>query len=278
MDDYNINVDGDTMDCSISNDDDKDGASSGDDDMTIGMSSIPGNAGLLRWAVSSLTLKGKPSEQAAPLAPANLATPLTSAASNHLMPALVTTLNSFVMDTHSTVSDRAMSSMDFADQPEPGSPTSTDADGWGEIENGIGEDHNVEKDGWDELEPLEEPKPSPALASIQAAQKRPVVQPVSQAKQPATSLRPKTTAKPPRDEDDDLWGSIAAPAPKIGSKPLNTKPSASFDNDDPWAAIAAPAPTTRAKPLSLGRGRGSKTTAPKLGAQRINRTGSSGGI
>ncbi|CAI0552283.1 unnamed protein product [Linum tenue] len=245
-----------------------DKASSGDDDMTIGMSSIPGNAGLLGWAMSSLTLKGKPSEQAAPLVPANLAAPLTSAASNA----------SSVMDTQSTVSDRAMSSMDFADQPEPGSPTSTDADGWGEIENGIGEDHNVEKDGWDELEPLEEPKASPALASIQAAQKRPVVQPVSQAKQPATSLRPKTTAKPPRDEDDDLWGSIAAPAPKTGSKPLNTKPSASFDNDDPWAAIAAPAPTTRAKPLSLGRGRGSKTTAPKLGAQRINRTGSSGGI
>ncbi|CAI0459223.1 unnamed protein product [Linum tenue] len=241
--------------------------SSGDDDTNIGMSSMPGNAGLLGWAMSSLTIKGKPSEQAAPLVPASAA-PLASVASNA----------SSLMDTQSTASGHAMSSMDFADQPEPESPTSTDGDGWGEIANGISEDHNGDKDGWDELEPLEEPKPSPALASIQAAQQRPVAQPMSQAKQPATSSRPKTTVKPPRVEDDDLWGSIAAPAPKTGSKPLNAKPSASFDNDDPWAAIAAPAPTTRAKPLSLGRGRGTKTTAPKLGAQRINRTGSSGGI
>lgn len=75
--------------------------------------------------------------------------------------------------------------------------------------------------------------------------------------------------------DKDLWGSIAAPAPKVGTKPLNANTSASLDNDDPWAAIAAPLPTTRAKPLSAGRGRGSKpATAPKLGAQRINRASS----
>lgn len=89
----------------------------------------------------------------------------------------------------------------------------------------------------------------------------------------ASSLRPKSTPKL-GNEDDDLWGSIAAPAPKT-SKPLNLKSSAT-DDDDPWAAIAAPAPTTRAKPLSAGRGRGAKPAAPKLGAQRINRTSSSG--
>ncbi|GAB2223522.1 hypothetical protein Droror1_Dr00017663, partial [Drosera rotundifolia] len=32
--------------------------------------------------------------------------------------------------------------------------------------------------GWDDLEPLEEPQPSPSLANIQAAQKRPVSQPI----------------------------------------------------------------------------------------------------
>ena len=65
--------------------------------------------------------------------------------------------------------------IDIADQAAPVSPTSTD--GWGELENGIHEEHESEKDGWDDIEPLEDPKPSPALANIQAAQKRPVSQP-----------------------------------------------------------------------------------------------------
>lgn len=93
----------------------------------------------------------------------------------------------------------------------------------------------------------------------------------------AASLRPKNTAKVIKDEDDDLWGSIAAPAPKTSSKALNLKTSRAVDDDDdPWAAIAAPLPTTKAKPLAAGRGRGAKPAAPKLGAQRINRTSSSG--
>jgi SCY1-like protein 1 len=56
---------------------------------------------------------------------------------------------------------------------------------------------------------------------------------------------------------------------------LNVKSATALDDDDPWAAIAAPPPTTRAKPLVAGGGRG-KPPAPKLGAQRINRTSSSG--
>lgn len=92
----------------------------------------------------------------------------------------------------------------------------------------------------------------------------------------ATSLRPKNTAKAIKNEDDDLWGSIAAPAPKTISKPLNLKTSGAVDDDDPWAAIAAPQPTTKAKPLAAVKGRGTKPAAPKLGAQRINRTSSSG--
>ncbi|KAI4372882.1 hypothetical protein MLD38_011065 [Melastoma candidum] len=77
-----------------------------------------------------------------------------------------------------------------------------------------------------------------------------------------------------REEDDELWGSIAAPMPK-SSKPLNVKPAATVNDDDPWAAIAAPAPTTTAKPLSA-RAQPAKPAAPRLGAQRINRTSSSG--
>ncbi|XP_050210112.1 uncharacterized protein LOC126660590 [Mercurialis annua] len=227
---------------------------------TVGISSIPGNASLLGWAMSSLTLKGKPSEQAA-LAPINSGAPITSTASNA----------SSVLDTPTTAPIRVDSSTDLADQPVPGSPTSTD--GWGEIENGIYEEHDSDKDGWDDIQPLEEPKPSPGLANIQAAQKRPVSQPVPQLKPQATGSRPKNAGKVTKDEDDDLWGSIAAPAPKTASKPLNVRAA---DNDDPWAAIAAPLPITRAKPLSAGRGRGSKPAALKLGAQRINRTSSSG--
>ncbi|KAI8569501.1 hypothetical protein RHMOL_Rhmol02G0283700 [Rhododendron molle] len=216
---------------------------------------LPGNA-LLGWA-SSLTHKGKPSEQT-PLASANSSVPLSPVVSSA----------SSVMDSSNIMPVRVSSSEDIADQPAPVSPSSTD--GWGELENGLHEENGNEKDGWDDIEPLEEPKPSPALANIQAAQKRPVSQPKLQ----GTSLQAKNTVKITKNEDDDLWGSIAAPPPKSTSKPLNLKPSEKVDDDDPWAAIAAPQPTTRAKPLSAGRGRGAKPAATKLGAQRINRTSS----
>ncbi|KAM7491828.1 hypothetical protein LguiA_034749 [Lonicera macranthoides] len=221
--------------------------------------SMPGNASLLGWAMSSLTLKGgKPSEQASH-APSNSSAPLTSA---------VSSTSSVPIQVSSGIG------IDIADQAAPVSPTSTD--GWGELENGIHEEHESEKDGWDDIEPLEDPKPSPALANIQAAQKRPVSQP----KPPVTNMRPKHTPKTSKDEDDELWGSIAAPAPTLNLRPVNIKSTKTttapaVDDDDPWAAIAAPPPTTRAKPLST-RGRGAKTTVSKLGAQRINRTSSSG--
>ncbi|XP_059627888.1 uncharacterized protein LOC132270713 [Cornus florida] len=228
-------------------------------DSSIGIPSMPGNTSLLGWAMSSLTLKGKPSEQT-PLSSANSTTPLTSDVDNARL----------VTDGASTTLVKVSSSTDIADQPAPVSPTSTD--GWGELENGLHEEHESDKDGWDDIEPLEEPKPSPALTNIQAAQKRPVSHPKPQ----VASLRPKNTMNVTKDEDDDLWGSIAASAPKSTSKPLNVKKAGTLDDDDPWAAIAAPPPTTRAKPLSAGRGRGSKPAGQRLGAQRINRTSSSG--
>ncbi|KAI4350155.1 hypothetical protein L6164_010664 [Bauhinia variegata] len=224
---------------------------------SLGISSIPGNASLLGWAMSSLTLKGKPSDHA----------PVTSVSSSALTPTISNASSG--IDNPSIAPVRVSSTTDLAEIPVPTSPTSTD--GWGELENGIHDEHKNDKDGWDDLEPLEEPRPSPALLNIQAAQRRPVSQPVSQTKQ-ASSLRPKSSTKLSKDDDDDLWGSIAAPAPK-SSKPSNVK-SNGIDDDDPWAAIAAPAPTTKAKPLSAGRGRGTKPAAPKLGAQRINRTSS----
>ncbi|KAK8575804.1 hypothetical protein V6N12_063458 [Hibiscus sabdariffa] len=225
---------------------------------SLGLGGMPGNVGLLEWAMSSLTLKGKSSDQA-PVAAAYSVRPVTATTS-------AASSGGFETPSSAPVS-RVSSSTDFADQPL--SPTSTD--GWGEIENGIHEEKDSDKDGWDDIEPLEELKPSPALANIQAAQKRPVSQPKPQ----ATNLRPKSTMKAAKDNDDDLWGSIAAPPPKVPLKPLKAKTSGAFEDDDPWAAIAAPTPTTKAKPLSAGRGRGTKPAAPKLGAQR-KRTSSSG--
>ncbi|KAL3521320.1 hypothetical protein ACH5RR_019469 [Cinchona calisaya] len=253
---------------------------------STGISQIPGHAGLLGWAMSSLTLKGKSIESH--VTSVNTSAPLSSTASNAAS----------VMDSASLTPLHKSSSSDTVNQPVPGSPTSTD--GWGELENGIHEDLENEKDGWDDIEPLEDPKPSPVLANIQAAQKRPVIHPKPQ----VTSLQQKGTSKMSKGEDDDMWGSIAAPAPKSTSKPLSSSTSGMVDDDDdpcaavaspppktsfrpsstrsskavadddPWAAIAAPPPTTRAKPLSAGRGRGTKPAAPRLGAQRINRTSS----
>ncbi|XP_010921160.2 LOW QUALITY PROTEIN: uncharacterized protein [Elaeis guineensis] len=256
---------------------------------SIGTPLIPGNASLLGWAMSSLTLKGKASEHA-PLASANV----------NASQILTTSNANSGMDAQTVVPVHASSGTNAHDQPRPSSPASTDG-GWGELENGLlHEDHDSDKEGWDDIDPVEEQKPPP-LASIQAAQKRPVVQ----AKPAASSMRPKTTPKPSNAEDDDLWGAVAAPAPKTASRSLNVKPASSQDDDDlwgsiaapppktttkplnrktamasddsdPWAAIAAPPPSTKAKPLSLGRGRGAKPAPVKLGAQRIDRTSSSG--
>ncbi|XP_019184483.1 PREDICTED: N-terminal kinase-like protein [Ipomoea nil] len=250
-----------------------DKASSGDA-TGIGMqtSSIPGNASLLGWAMSSLTLKGgKPSEHSS-VTPANSSAPHSSAISN---------ASSGTEDAN-IAPIQVRSSTDIADHPGPESPTSTD--GWGELENGIHDDLENEKDGWDDMEPLEAPIPPAALANIQAAQKRPVSQPKSQ----VSISRPKSISKMNTD-DDDLWGSAAAPVPKttkaassrgasfdndpwdsVAPAPKTTAKKAATVDDDLWGSIAAPEPTTASRP-SVGRGR-SKPAAPKLGAQRINRT------
>ncbi|KAI3757773.1 hypothetical protein L6452_05316 [Arctium lappa] len=225
------------------------------DPTSSGNSSLPGNASILGWAMSSLSIKGKPSEHTLHLS-ASSSAPNISAVIN---------ASSVASDAPSLTMVRASSTADIVDQPAPASPTSTE--GWGELENGINDDQENDKDGWDDFMSLEDPKPSPALASIQAAQKRPV----PQTKPQVSNMRAKSATDLRKNEDEELWGLISAPPPKaVASK----KPS---DDDDPWAAIAAPPPTTRAKPLGVGgRGRGSKPSLPKLGAQRINRTSSTG--
>ncbi|XP_059300973.1 uncharacterized protein LOC132053101 isoform X6 [Lycium ferocissimum] len=257
--------------------------STGDTSTTsMGSSSIPGNAGLLGWAMSSLTLKGGKSPEQSSNTPVISSVLLTSAVSGA----------SSIADSSSITPVHISSGgADVADHPVPVSPTSTD--GWGELENGIHEGHGSDKDGWDDIE---EPKPSPSPENIQAAQRRSVSQPKPQ----GTGLRGKTTPKMSKYDDEDLRGSVAVPAPRATSqpsssranrkvddnnpwaaisapapsaKPLNVKRSGALDDNDPWAAIAAPVPTTTSRP-SIGRGRGTKPAAPRLGAQRVNRTSS----
>ncbi|KAH0677774.1 hypothetical protein KY285_025575 [Solanum tuberosum] len=248
---------------------------------SMGTSSIPGNASLLGWAMSSLTLKGGKSSEQGSYAPASSSMPPTSAVPD----------SSSIADSSSITPIHVSSSTDMTDQHVPVSPSLND--GWGELENGL-EGLDGDKDGWDDIEPQEEPKPSPFLANIQAAQRRPVSQPKPQVASlrgsiknededlwgsvPATAPAPRTSSQPSStrssrtvDDDEDPWGAISAPAPS--TKSLNVKKGGSLDDTDPWAAIAAPVPTSKAR-SSIGRGRGNKPTVPKLGAQRINRTSS----
>lgn len=90
-------------------------------------------------------------------------------------------VNHIVADSACIKPVQISSGADVADHPVPVSPTSTD--GWGELENGVHEGHDSDKDGWDDIDPQEEPKPS-SLANIQAAQRRPVSQPKPQGRVP----------------------------------------------------------------------------------------------
>ncbi|CAI9269736.1 unnamed protein product [Lactuca saligna] len=151
------------------------------------ISSLPGNASILGWAMNSLTTKGKPSKQTTQAMPPKSTSPLVSVV-----------------------------------------PTTYE---------------EIEKDGWDDMLPLEDEKLPPALANIEAAQKRLVVHTKPQGSIP----RPKSTSHVSKDAYDDLWGSITAPgpapAPKLASRSsnLNVKAAAEggsgsgcvVDEDDP---------------------------------------------
>ncbi|CAL4953913.1 unnamed protein product [Urochloa decumbens] len=245
-----------------------------------------GNSGLLGWAMSSITQKGKPSDHGS-ISTANASNSQVSATS------------AATPGTQASTAGYAPSTSSSLDKAAPASARSS-VDGWGELEDdNIHEENGSDKEGWDDVDPFDD-KASPSLLSnIQAAQKRPVVQP----KQAVASARshqlkaPKSeddplwgpiAAAPPKsasksadikpstshNDEDDLWGSIPAPAPKTSGKPLKA-PAA--NSDDLWGAIAAPPPSTKARPLaSSGRGRGTKPAQPKLGAQRIGRTSSTG--
>ncbi|CAO1946403.1 unnamed protein product [Urochloa humidicola] len=245
-----------------------------------------GNSGLLGWAMSSITQKGKPSDHGS-ISTANASNSQVSATS------------AATPGTQASTAGYAPSTSSSLDKAAPASARSS-VDGWGELEDdNINDENGSDKEGWDDVDPFDD-KASPSLLSnIQAAQKRPVVQPKQAVANSAKSHQlkvPKSeddplwgpiAAAPPKsasksadirpstshNDEDDLWGSIAAPAPKSSGKPLK---AAAANSDDLWGAIAAPPPSTKARPLaSSGRGR-AKPAQPKLGAQRIGRTSSTG--
>ncbi|KMZ62159.1 Protein kinase [Zostera marina] len=250
---------------------------------SAGIPLIPGNSSILGWAMSSLTLKGKASDNA------GVTTPIVSSV-------VSATSDTSSVNLTKIVQVQENSATQFVAQPAPPSPTSTD--GWGDVENGIlSEDQESDKDNWDDIEP----HASVHSYVLEAAQERPVAYQKSQNTNPT---RPKSNLTTAKSGDDDLWGAIPAPALRTTTKSIKSKPSSTssneddlwgsisapppktasrtsarnnIDNSDPWAAIAAPPPTTNAKPLSLGRGRGrGKSSTVKLGAQR--KTNSSSGL
>jgi SCY1-like protein 1 len=255
---------------------------------STGIELKPGNAGLLGWAMSSLTQKGKPSDHGL-VSTANTTSQISASPAATAAP-----------DTQSATVAYAPSMSSSLDQAAPASARSS-VDGWGDLEDANDHEENgSDKDGWDDVDPFED-KASPSLLSnIQAAQKRPVVQPKQAVANPSKS-NPLKASKP---EDDPLWGPIAAAPPKIAAKSSDMKPStshndvddlwgdiaaappkssgrplkpAAVNNDDLWGEIAARPPATKARPLvSSSRGRGTKPAQPKLGAQRIGRTSSTG--
>ncbi|KAI5056276.1 hypothetical protein GOP47_0028094 [Adiantum capillus-veneris] len=222
--------------------------------------------GILGWAMSSLTVKGKVSEQGV----GSVTTSSTTVANSTPQDTVaVSTYETRVSQTSTnTVSNLHTSSL----VPQP----SLSSNGWGDMDGGAAVEDDDDKDGWDDMESYESPAPS-ALSRIQAAQQKPVQPP-----------RVSSTNSISSAEEEAFFSKPAADAP---------------DDDDPWAAIAAPPPSTAAKPLSLSasrgvgsaprvrqaqhvsldsvlgkksdsgssRGRG-RSTPMKLGVQRINRS------
>jgi len=86
-------------------------------------------------------------------------------------------INSIATGTQASTVGYAPSTSGSFDQAAPASARSS-VDGWGELEDGnIQEENGSDKEGWDDVDPFDDKPPPSLLSNIQAAQKRPVVQP-----------------------------------------------------------------------------------------------------
>jgi len=86
-------------------------------------------------------------------------------------------INSVATGTQASTGGYAPSTSSSFDQAAPASARSS-VDGWGELEDRNNQEENgSDKEGWDDVDPFDDKPPPPLLSNIQAAQKRPVVQP-----------------------------------------------------------------------------------------------------
>lgn len=226
---------------------------------------------ILGWAMSSLTIKGKPSEPG--VAGSITTTPTTVANS--------TPQNTVAVSAHETrVSQASTNSASHLHTSSLASQPSLSANGWGDMDDGGAVEDDDDNDGWDDMESFESPVP-PALSRIQAAQQRPVqatrvgsTSSLSSAEEETFFSKPGGDASDALTQDDDPWAAIAAPPPSTAAKPLSLSAS---------RGVAAAPRVRQAQHVSLdsvlgkksdsGSGRGRGRAAPmKLGVQRINRS------
>jgi hypothetical protein len=86
-------------------------------------------------------------------------------------------INSVIIDTQSATVAYAPSTSSPLDQVAPASARSS-VDGWDDLEDANDHEENgSDEDGWDDVDPFEDKSSPSLLSNIQAAPKRPAVQP-----------------------------------------------------------------------------------------------------
>eukprot|EP00850_Spirogloea_muscicola_P019492 SM000191S05241 [mRNA] locus=s191:167738:173694:- [translate_table: standard] len=149
-------------------------------------------------------------------------------------------------------------------------PAEAVGNGWGETESANGlqdaEEECVDEeiDGWDELD--EEPAPGPVLSRLQQAQQRPLA---SMAK-PRLPLSSPATPAAQKSAGLDFSSTLRTGAEHSGVLRASEPSNGAAQEDDPWGSIAAPVPKSTAKALSAGSsgGRGGAGSATAAGPGR----------
>eukprot|EP00250_Pteridium_aquilinum_P019953 c24640_g1_i1 orf=578-3007(-) len=246
----------------------------GDDASTNLSSATSAGTSILGWAMSSLTIKGKVSEQGA----GSVTTASATAAISSSSTPQITAVN-----TQEARVSQAQNNVDYVHSSGLAAPPAIHStNGWGDMDDSAAIPDDDDKDGWDDMESFESPAP-PALSRIQAAQQRPVQAPrvhhtntMSSADEETYFSKSAGDAVDALTQDDDPWAAIAAPPPSTAAKPLGVSSSTS-------RGVGMAPRVRQAQHVSLdsvlgkksdsGSGRGRGRSAPmKLGAQRINRS------
>lgn len=238
-------------------------------------SATAASASILGWAMSSLTLKGKGSEQGTTsLTPAATVTSSSNSTPHISAPS---TIQSETLQPNKVNSVQRSGPI-----PPPALPS---ANGWGDMDDNGAIAEDDDKDGWDDMESFESPAPPAALSRIQVAQQRPVqalrthhADSVSSVDQEPYLSKFTGDTLDAEIQDDDPWAAIAAPLPSTAAKPLSVSSSASrglgmAPRVRQAQHVSLDAVLGKKGESSAGPGRGRGRSAPmKLGVQRISRS------